>query len=233
MGVVLSTAAMLDDVVGLVMVQVISNLGNATSQGFRAVTVIRPVLVSLAFAILTPVCTYVTVRPVTIWLNGWRGRHPGSRSANLIRSQPFVVTTHTTFLVAMVAGSSYAGTSNLFAAYLAGATISWWDTELPHPSQQASSPPDKHGVDTNASKGSTAISEPAVEGTNGIEVFETYYGQALARIFKPFFFVSKTVLPRKDMADPEYMYRHQLASQYLLRNCSMDRLFGVDLYTLS
>ena len=32
----------------------------------------------------------------------------------------------------MVTGASYAGTSNLFAAYLSGAAISWWDTDVPH-----------------------------------------------------------------------------------------------------
>ena len=48
-GVVLTSAAMLDDVVGLVMVQVMSNLGGSTTSDFGAVTVvIRPVFVSVA-----------------------------------------------------------------------------------------------------------------------------------------------------------------------------------------
>jgi hypothetical protein len=47
----------------------------------------------------------------------------------------FVV--HTLLLIALVAGSAYAGTSSLFAAYIAGATISWWDSEVPHPTHRA------------------------------------------------------------------------------------------------
>ena len=37
---------------------------------------------------------------------------------------------HTLILFGFVAGATYAGTSGLFAAYLAGLSISWWDTEL-------------------------------------------------------------------------------------------------------
>ncbi|OQD79194.1 hypothetical protein PENANT_c058G04644 [Penicillium antarcticum] len=46
LGTVTTSAAMLDDVVGLVMVQIISNLGGSTSS-FSAMTVIRPVFVSI------------------------------------------------------------------------------------------------------------------------------------------------------------------------------------------
>ncbi len=46
-GVVLSTAAMLDDVVGLIMVRVISELGG--NAAFKAVTVLRPIGISIAF----------------------------------------------------------------------------------------------------------------------------------------------------------------------------------------
>ncbi|KAK3172752.1 hypothetical protein OEA41_006076 [Lepraria neglecta] len=38
----------------------------------------------------------------------------------------------------MVSGASCAGTSDLFAAYLAGASISWWDSDIQHPSQTPS-----------------------------------------------------------------------------------------------
>ena len=37
---------------------------------------------------------------------------------------------HTALLFGLVAAASYAGTSNLFAAYLVGASISWYDTEV-------------------------------------------------------------------------------------------------------
>lgn len=47
LGVVLSSATMMDDVIGLVVVQVISTLGQASS--FDAITIVRPVMVSNSF----------------------------------------------------------------------------------------------------------------------------------------------------------------------------------------
>ncbi|MCJ1393152.1 hypothetical protein MMC18_006024 [Xylographa bjoerkii] len=41
-------------------------------------------------------------------------------------------------LLLAVTAASFAGTSNLFAAYLAGASISWWDTEVSHSSSKDS-----------------------------------------------------------------------------------------------
>ncbi|KAF2716947.1 Sodium/hydrogen exchanger [Polychaeton citri CBS 116435] len=130
LGVVLTSAAMMDDVVGLVMVQVISSLGQASSK-FSAVTIIRPVFVSIAFAVIVPaVCAWV-IAPVTKRLAGVSKsiqdgntlhRYLGTKQARFIM--------HTLFLIGMVAGSTYAGTSNLFAAYLAGAVISWYDSLL-------------------------------------------------------------------------------------------------------
>ncbi|KAF2630339.1 Sodium/hydrogen exchanger [Macroventuria anomochaeta] len=129
LGVVLTSAAMMDDVVGLVMVQVISNLGG---ENFNAITIIRPVLVSIAFAVVAPVACLFVLKPVTLWLNRYRETHPSAALNDLLRKTQTAFTFHTALLVALVAGASYAGTSNLFAAYIAGATISWWDSEVPH-----------------------------------------------------------------------------------------------------
>ena len=55
----LSSAAMMDDVVGLVMVQVISNLGESRDS-FGAVTVVRPLAVSVGLAIAVPlICRFI------------------------------------------------------------------------------------------------------------------------------------------------------------------------------
>lgn len=124
LGVVLTSAAMMDDVVGLVMVQIISNLkpgGTAVS----AATVVRPIFVSLAFASVVPLCCRFIVLP------GWRRLESskslkGFKQVLLRRDTVFVA--HTTLLLGFVTGASFAGASNLFAAYLAGTLISWWDT---------------------------------------------------------------------------------------------------------
>ncbi|KAH7390508.1 Sodium/hydrogen exchanger family-domain-containing protein [Pyrenochaeta sp. MPI-SDFR-AT-0127] len=140
LGVVLTSAAMMDDVVGLVMVQVISNLGG---DNFSWITIVRPILVSIAFAIFVPLACHLVIKPLTSWLNSYREGHPTARLNTLLWKSQTAFTIHTMLLIALVAGASYAGTSNLFAAYIAGASISWWDSELPHPdpvvSQSASS----------------------------------------------------------------------------------------------
>lgn len=120
----LTSAAMIDDVVGLVMVQIISNLkpgGTAVS----AITVVRPIFVSLAFAIVVPLCCRFIVLP-------GRRRIESSKSLKgckqVLRRRETVFVAHTTLLLGFVTGASFAGASNLFAAYLAGTLISWWDT---------------------------------------------------------------------------------------------------------
>lgn len=69
LGVVLTSAAMMDDVVGLVMVQVISNLGG---DSFTWVTIVRPILVSIVFAALVPIICLYVVKPLTSVLNSHR-----------------------------------------------------------------------------------------------------------------------------------------------------------------
>lgn len=65
LAVVLTTAAMMDDVDGLVMVQVTSNLDSSASP-LRVITVLRPVLVSTALGVILPIlCTFL-VQPLTI-----------------------------------------------------------------------------------------------------------------------------------------------------------------------
>ena len=124
LGVVITSAAMLDDIVGLVMVQVIQNLGTS-SGSFTPVLVIRPVFVSIGFAVgFVLLCKFI-VKPLIIWALSKRHTFP-----KFMQSFPFAFLVHTTVLVGMVAGETYAGTSTLFAAYLAGVLISWFD-ELP------------------------------------------------------------------------------------------------------
>ncbi|KAF1971773.1 Sodium/hydrogen exchanger [Bimuria novae-zelandiae CBS 107.79] len=130
LGVVLTSAAMMDDVVGLVMVQVISNLGGGD---INAVTIVRPVLVSVAFAFIVPLICRFVVKPLTVLLNRYRKTRPKVWISKLLclRQSPLVI--HTGLLLGLVTGARYASTSNLFAAYIAGAVISWWDSEVPHP----------------------------------------------------------------------------------------------------
>ena len=132
LGVVLTSAAMLDDVVGLVMVQIISNLG-ASGSSFDATTVARPIGVSIAFAVVLPLfCQFI----LKVFANRFH-LFAASLSESFVSGSQMAFLVHTTILVGFVAASSYAGTSNLFAAYLAGASISWYDSEVAYVSQES------------------------------------------------------------------------------------------------
>ncbi|CAI7564747.1 unnamed protein product [Penicillium pancosmium] len=124
LGTVTTSAAMLDDVVGLVMVQIISNLGGNGSS-FDAVTVIRPVFVSIGFAVgLFLLCAFF-VGPCLK-----KALRVKLRLPLLMRTMQFAFLYQTLVLVGIVAAATYAGTSSLFAAYLAGVIVTWFDSTI-------------------------------------------------------------------------------------------------------
>ncbi|KAF9878651.1 sodium/hydrogen exchanger family protein [Colletotrichum karsti] len=200
LGVVLTSAAMMDDVVGLIMVQVVSNLGGGD---FNVVTVIRPVFVSLGFATVVPAACRLIVQPVTVRLNAAREKNPGSKLDKVLRLRQTAMVIHTIWLFGLVVGGTFAGTSSLLAAYVAGATVSWWDSEVPHAvakvtkktdSPQVGQGADQKGVKAGPSgaaeeQADTASPELASDNS-GAEIYEHYYNQAVERVLKPFFFAS-------------------------------------------
>lgn len=209
MGVVLTSAAMMDDVVGLVLVQVISNLGGDSE--FRPVTVLRPILVSLGFATLVPLACKLIVGPVTLGLNSMREKRPGAQLDRLFRLRQTALVAHTCWLFALVVAGTFAGTSSLLAAYVAGATISWWDSEVPHlaaraddkapaTTESSSTRHDQNVVsaDASAETSAAATSTPAAAPrvtepdthNSGSDIYEHYYSKAVQHVLKPFFFVS-------------------------------------------
>jgi Kef-type K+ transport system membrane component KefB len=217
LGVVLTSAAMMDDVVGLVMVQVISNLGG---NNFSWITVVRPVLVSVAFGVAAPLICLLVVKPLTLWLNKYRAANSTAAINKTFTRRRTVFVIHTLILIGLVTGTTYAGTSNLFAAYIAGATISWWDSEVPHPvaatkeaarnepgvsaagdqqplpSSQAGdskttrdTPTDKEG------RHAALIQQPTRDDGHadelcGSAIYEHYYHPSVSKILQPFFFAS-------------------------------------------
>ena len=72
-------------------------------------------------------CRYL-VKPVSSLICG----RDSSAVMRIVRKQPdeAALIAHTVVLFVLVAAASYAGTSSLFTAYLAGASISWYDTEV-------------------------------------------------------------------------------------------------------
>lgn len=177
----------MDDVVGLVMVQIISNL-SSSGANISAVTVVRPLLVSFAFALITPlICIYV-VKPLSrICLEyGKIKRQSGLHRALDWKHSAFIL--QTCVLAAFASGATYAGTSTLFAAYIAGAVITWWNDKL----HQHSAAPG--GSQTALQTQKRSLFNLVAYSTlrtrlNGLEVYHQYYSEPVNKVLIPFFFV--------------------------------------------
>ncbi|CAG8948600.1 unnamed protein product [Penicillium salamii] len=200
LGTVTTSAAMLDDVVGLVMVQIISNLGG---NSFDVVTVIRPIFVSLGFAIgLLLICAFC-LEPVLKKLIQHKERLP-----DIMGTAQFAFLAQTCVLVGIVAGATYAGTSSLFAAYLAGVIVSWFDglvaeskiqpiVSVPAVTQADSTAQETTPVHRNSDNITGHPDQPESRSRQGSHqhvtgemVFERYYKEPNNRILLPLFFAS-------------------------------------------
>ncbi|KAI1741553.1 Sodium/hydrogen exchanger [Xylaria scruposa] len=170
LGAVLASAALLDDVVGLIMVRIITSLGNTGDSGIEPATILRPVLASVGFAVAVPiVCRYV-LRPgqraldriIQQWDSKEKEKNEGSASkkakmAAWIRSQEAAFIVQTALLVLLVVAADYAGASILLAAYLAGVVVSWWDGQRDGSEASPSeTQPETHSTETSTSAGQQA-----------------------------------------------------------------------------
>ncbi|KAL2808340.1 Sodium/hydrogen exchanger family-domain-containing protein [Aspergillus granulosus] len=210
LGTVTTSAAMLDDVVGLVMVQIISNLGGS-GDSFSAVTVIRPLFVSLGFGIGVVLACRFLARPVLLRILGSKSKLP-----QFTRTPQFAFLGYTALLVGMVAGATYAGTSSLFAAYLAGVIASWFDSlvhsttiepqpEIEDPSVRQAAPQSTPDPARDSARGSF---QPVHEHVTGTYVYEHYYHGPVTRILIPMFFASiGFAIPITEMFEGSIVWR--------------------------
>lgn len=207
---------MLDDVAGLVMVQIISNLGVSDEVAFKSTTVIRPVFVSIAFAIVVPLSCRLVVQPLARKILA--SKSEDGKIWALAQTPAAAFTLQTLILIALVTGSSYAGTSNLFAAYISGAVITWWnsmtskvieeskieisitnrnktkrrraETTAVKPSSVAIAD-STQSVQNMSTRSENNLSQPeeSCDAMSGVAVYERFYDPAVKSILKPFFFV--------------------------------------------
>ncbi|KAI0601010.1 Sodium/hydrogen exchanger family-domain-containing protein [Biscogniauxia sp. FL1348] len=165
LGAVLSAAAMMDDVAGLVMVQIVaSGLSGDGSTGIAPGAIVRPVLVSLALAIVIPAAFRYVFRPAAIFLGDWRRSQRKEMGSiwRLIDTKEATFVTHTMLLIALITAASWAGASVLLSAYIAGVMVTWCDSQTDRtPRHQESS----SGTITAAS--SIEPNEPSVLPARG------------------------------------------------------------------
>ncbi|KAE8151469.1 Sodium/hydrogen exchanger family-domain-containing protein [Aspergillus avenaceus] len=216
LGTVTTGAAMLDDVVGLVMVQIITNLG-ASSGSFSATTVVRPVFVSIGFAVGVLLGCRFLVTPVLRVIIANKTRLPKP-----MHTVQFHFLLYTCLLVVMVAGATYAGTSSLFASYLAGVVTSWIDgfskdsESVKHTVRQVTHAPmgEGSGEESNVSEQDQADhaqnppTSASQDSLSGMVIYERYYRQPVARILTPLFFASiGFAIPITEMFDGKIIWR--------------------------
>ncbi|KAJ7481814.1 hypothetical protein FB451DRAFT_980217, partial [Mycena latifolia] len=124
-GTVLLAVALLDDIGGLVIAGILAQLaayGTAEAGAIPWYIIVRPIFVSFGFAFGVP-CAAVGVR--------WVLERGAFTRLRVPEAQLFVLVV---MLSGFVAGSKYAGTSELFGAYLAGAFLAHVFTPSPNPS---------------------------------------------------------------------------------------------------
>ncbi|PWY91960.1 putative Na+/H+ antiporter [Aspergillus sclerotioniger CBS 115572] len=208
LGTVTTSAAMLDDVVGLVMVQIITNLGGS-SDSFSAVTVIRPVFVSIGFGVGVVLGCRLCIRPILRMIFAKRDKFP-----SFMKTIQFAFSAYSCILIGLVAGATYAGTSSLFAAYLAGVMTSWIDDFFEGSLQRECHATASSNEAAGSSRGDNSqdqaprynndhpaqdmqgSSHPAAPGVphektpSGLLAYEKYYAAPVGRILTPLFFAS-------------------------------------------
>lgn len=161
-GTVLISAALFDDVVGLIMVSIISSLGGISGDGSANIGWIvgRPILVSVAVGSISPLLAIYAAGPV---YRRWAIPRIGAfhHRANICIM--------TLILAAHLSICAYAGASLLFGAFLAGTFLS---TLL-------SSPSVAHTGDVTMERAPTFH-----------QTFENYVSGAQTFILEPLFFAS-------------------------------------------
>ncbi|KAK5086733.1 hypothetical protein LTS08_007146 [Lithohypha guttulata] len=168
-GAVLVSAAVIDDVTGLVMLSVIHDLGSLSGGGSANLgwLIGRPVLASALMAILTPVLSKWVFAP-------FFRRYIERRFAKYDHFSNIILMT--LVLSAFVSIAAYAGTSVLFGAFLAGSFL----TYLP------SKHPEGPFVVLSREQGEKEKSK----SPTFVHTFECYLLDALQYVLGPLFFAS-------------------------------------------
>ncbi|KAG8838620.1 Hsp70 ATPase ssc1 [Serendipita sp. 405] len=169
--VVLLSAAMIDDIIALIMASVIESIEDGT-ESHRSLgwAIGRPILASFAMSILILVLGFFMMRlprQLKIYINKlW--------TTSLLRRYrkrtEFIILFFT--LTSISAGAAYAGTSVLYGAFLAGLLLTY---VIPvHLPQRPTSPSD----------------DPMDRWTNILDVFNSYLLPLQSRLLSPLFFAS-------------------------------------------
>lgn len=166
-GTILIGAAMMDDVVGLVMVNIVKTLGEGSATGWGIAT---PIVASFGMLLVTLVIAPYLLKPGWLLLvTFYHSQRVGCRTtkaAMCLRTIPHLEFILSTFvLIAYVTIAAFIHASVLFAAFIAGGIVSYlWAAGDPPPEGEHS--------------------------TGSGEMYEGYYTPMAQYVLMPFFFVS-------------------------------------------
>lgn len=168
-GTVLVSAAVLDDISGLVMLSVIQRLGSIASGGHVNLgwLIGRPIVASFCMAILTPLLTKFAFAPVF-------RKYIETRLAVFGHSANIILTI--LVLCAFISIAAYTGTSILFGAFLAGLFLAY----IPSNDTPGSL------SDADQERGST----PGKQAPTFSQTFERYCADVQRYFLAPLFFAS-------------------------------------------
>jgi len=172
-GTVLVGAAMMDDVVGLVMVNIVTTLGEGGNGGWP---IARPIVASFGLLLVTLVIAPFVLMPVWMVMVRVHEGKGGDASAEkgetrtqlsgLLKSVPHLSFMLSTFvLVVYVTIAAFVDASVLFAAFIAGGIVRYLWTA---------------GSKTSEAKGENGPSE----------MYDGYFKPVMEYVLVPFFFVS-------------------------------------------
>lgn len=188
-GTLLTSAAMLDDVIGLVMLQVVTELstGQGTASNYSR-TIGRALGASVGLVLVVVIICRLILRPLYKPITSWLWSPTRSRIlTGALGGVYSSLVAHTAILLILVVAGSYAGTSTLLAAFIAGTVVRWWgDVVIPH----------EDGASNDELEDSRVNPPVRRAPQTGLQVYERFYGLSTQQILKPFFFVSSITPPR-------------------------------------
>ncbi|KIM74351.1 hypothetical protein PILCRDRAFT_828347 [Piloderma croceum F 1598] len=180
-GSILMSAALIDDITGLVIAAIITHLSSSGTTSIPWQAIVRPIFVSFAFALVTPFLAWALH---WIVLEIHDVPHLSKRARRHIYTGPVLLSLIVAVLSGFVAGAQYAGTSELFGAYLAGVLLSF-----------AFQPPPGHAdleqnTPTSPEIGRSKSETTAPQTHTPQSAFEKYITPPLTTILSPIFFAS-------------------------------------------
>lgn len=190
-GVVLVGAAMMDDVVGLVMVNIVTTLGSGSTKPW---TIARPIVSSFGLLIVVFGLTAFVLKPTWAWLHASPSGSPRApsicasfqrMSTNIAHYIPNVgLILSTVFLAAFITIAYFIDASVLFAAFIAGGLVNYFSN------------PD------------IANSSESPSNETPLALYQRLYKQIVDFVLVPFFFVSLDSFPTSEMKSSLCSCRH-------------------------